>query len=165
MDPSGSRAAIRGARIDEAVTLERIEAVCFQTDRLSRRMLNHHLRSPCADVLVAELAGRPAGYAMVFHRANSAVARLYSIAVLPEFRGRGVADALMEAAERASRKRGASALRLEVRTDNPAAAALYIKRGYVEFGYHDDYYADGMSARRFEKGLAQKTMTRARKAA
>jgi ribosomal protein S18 acetylase RimI-like enzyme len=153
-DPSGSRVAVRGARIDEAETLERIEADCFESDRLSRRSLNHHLRSDTADVFIAELGRAVAGYAMVFYRANASVARLYSIATLPEFRGRGVADALMDAAERAARKRGCSALRLEVRFDNPAATALYVRRGYAEFGSYADYYADGMSARRFQKDLA-----------
>jgi len=159
--PSGSRVAIRGARPDEAETLEHIEAQCFETDRMSRRALTHHLRSETADVLIAELHGRVAGYAMMFYRANATVARLYSIATLPEARGNGVADALMEAAERAARRRGYAALRLEVRSDNPAATKLYAKRGYAEFGAYQDYYADGMSARRFEKPLTP----RSRKAA
>jgi len=153
MDPSGSRVAIRGARSNEAETLERIEAQCFETDRMSRRSLNHHLRSKTSDVLIAELGGRVAGYAMMFYRANATVARLYSIATLPEARGHGVADALMAAVERTARRRGYTALRLEVRSDNPAAIKLYAKRGYLEFGGYADYYADGMSARRFEKPL------------
>jgi ribosomal-protein-alanine N-acetyltransferase len=166
MDPSGSRVAIRDARSDEAETLERIEAQCFETDRMSRRSLNRHLRSDSADVLIAELAGpeqdrRVAGYAMVFYRANASVARLYSIATLPEARGKGVADALMDAAEKAVRRRGYTALRLEVRSDNPAATRLYAKRGYVEFGAHENYYADGMSARRFEKALPARSSKRA----
>ena len=166
MDPSGSRVAIRGARSDEAETLERIEAQCFETDRMSRRSLNYHLRSKTSDVLIAELATpeqgwRVAGYTMVFYRANASVARLYSLATLPEARGHGVADALMDAAERAVRRRGYNALRLEVRSDNPAATALYAKRGYIEFGRHEDYYADGMSARRFEKALTTRSSRRA----
>lgn len=161
MDPRGSRVAIRGARSDEAGTLERIEAQCFETDRMSYRALVRNLTSPTADIFMAELDGRVVGYAMVFYRTNAEVARLYSIAVLPEARGRGVADALMEAAEKSARKHGMRALRLEVRADNPAAAALYAKRGYAEFGAYPDYYADSMSARRFEKPL----LARARKLA
>jgi ribosomal protein S18 acetylase RimI-like enzyme len=103
--------------------------------------------------LIAEIGGRVAGYAMMFCRANASVARLYSIATLPEARGHGVADALMNALERIARRRGYTALRLEVRSDNPAAIKLYAKRGYLEFGGYVDYYADGMSARRFEKLL------------
>jgi ribosomal protein S18 acetylase RimI-like enzyme len=91
---------------------------------------------------------------MVFYRSSSNLARLYSIATLPEARGKGVAAALMDGVERAARKRGCTRLRLEVRTDNAGAIALYCKRGYGEFGRYENYYADGKPALRFEKQLS-----------
>lgn len=157
MDPSGSRATahvrIRTAKLTDAETLERIEAVSFDSDRLSRRSLNHHLASETADVLIAELDGVAVGYAMMFYRRTTTIGRLYSIATLPQARGRGVGDALMAACERAARKRGCTILRLEVRQDNAGAIRLYEKLGYVAFGRYESYYEDGADALRFDKPL------------
>lgn len=154
MDPSGSRATIRGAKLSDAEALERIEAVSFTGDRLSRRSLNHHLTSKTADVFVAEVARVIMGYAMMFYRSTSSVGRLYSIATLPEARGKGVAAGLMAACERAARKRGCGTLRLEVREDNTGAIRLYEKLGYDRFGRYENYYEDGAPALRFEKSLS-----------
>lgn len=153
MDPSGSRVAIRGATSDDAGDLERIEAVSFDGDRLSRRSLKHHLVSETCDVLVAQLGRTIVGYAMVFYRSTTSIARLYSIATTPEARGHGVGDRLMDGVERAARKRQCTAMRLEVRTDNAGAIRLYERRGYVRFGRHENYYEDGAPALRFEKPL------------
>lgn len=158
MDPSGSRVIIRRAKLNDAATLERIEAVSFDSDRLSRRSLNHHLQSETADVLLAETAGAAVGYAMMFYRRGTSVGRLYSIATLAEARGKGVARALMAACERAARKRGCAVLRLEVRPDNAAAIRLYGALGYVVFGRHENYYEDGTPALRFDKPLAGHSM-------
>jgi ribosomal-protein-alanine N-acetyltransferase len=155
MDPSGSRVTIRAAKPDDAGEIERMELVCFEGDRLSRRSLAHHLQSPTADVLIAMLGGKAAGYAMVFYRSTSRLARLYSIATLPEARGKGVAAALMAAVERAACNRGCTGLRLEVRADNAGAIALYRRLGYAEFGRHENYYEDGAPALRFERSLSR----------
>lgn len=157
MDPSGSRAdapvRIRSAKPDDAETLERIELATFDGDRLSRRSLRHHLVSPTADVMIAEIGREPAGYAMMFYRRGTRIGRLYSISTLPQARGRGVARALMAACERAARRRDCSVLRLEVREDNAAAIRLYESLGYVAFGRYETYYDDGASALRFDKPL------------
>ncbi|MBI1361719.1 MAG: GNAT family N-acetyltransferase [Alphaproteobacteria bacterium] len=154
MGPSGSRVAVRVAQAEDAAVLERIEAVSFDGDRLSRRSINHHLQSPTCDAFVAELAGRIVGYSMLFYRRNSRIARLYSIATVPEARGHGVAGALMAAGEKAAARRGADTLRLEVRVDNDAAIGLYHRLGYHDFGRHEDYYEDGQAALRLEKALS-----------
>lgn len=165
MDPSGSGVAVRVATAGDAADLERIEAVSFDGDRLSRRSINRHLQSPTCGVIVAQLSGRTVGYAMLFYRSTSRIARLYSIATLPEARGAGVANALMAACEKAARKRGATAIRLEVRADNAGAIRLYRKLGYVAFGRRESYYEDGQAALRFEKPLSTRSRPAARIAA
>lgn len=122
----------------------------FPGDRVSARQFLHHMRSHSARLRVADDAS---GYALVFLRRGSTLARLYSIAVDPAARGRGLGHALLADAERAARGAGADRLRLEVRVDNPAAIALYLSRGYEEFGRHVDYYDDGTDALRFERRL------------
>jgi ribosomal protein S18 acetylase RimI-like enzyme len=56
------------------------------------------------------------------------------MAVLPEWRGRGVGSALLSAAIEWSRQRGLHKLSLSVFPQNKAALALYRKFGFVEEG-------------------------------
>jgi ribosomal protein S18 acetylase RimI-like enzyme len=138
------------ADLDALVELERR---VFSTDHLSRRSLRHFLRSPTAEMIVAEDSGQLAGTAIVLFRPHSMVARLYSIAVAPHMGGRGVGPSLLAAAEAAAIARGCSSVRLEVHESNAAAISRYRKSGYREFGRYPHYYKDGGNAFRFEKRL------------
>jgi len=138
------------AHLDALVALEQ---QAFSTDRISRRSFAAFLASPRDAVIVAEVDGRLAGYALLLFRQGTAVARLYSIAVAPHAGGRRIGATLLQAAEQAALERGASRLRLEVHEANAAAIALYRKAGYREFGRHAHYYEDKGHALRFEKRL------------
>ena len=140
----------RGADLDALIELEQR---VFATDRLSRESLRRLLASPSARVIVAEGRTRLAGAAVVLFRSRATVARLYSIAVAPPMSGKGVAVALLAAAERAAVRRKCRAMRLEVHETNAAAIARYRKSGYRQFGCHSSYYEDGGDALRFEKPL------------
>ena len=96
------------------------------------------------------------GKAVVFYRARSDIARLYSIAVAETARGRGVAKALLAAVEAAARAHGRARLRLEVRKDNAGAIALYERLGFQRFGEKRGFYEDGADAWRYEKPLEQR---------
>ena len=131
-----------------------------KSDRLSRRSLRHFLRSPTAEVVLAqEPSGQLAGMVIVLFRPRSTLARLYSIAAAPHMSGRGIGSMLITAAEEAARARAATAMRLEVHEANHAAISRYRKSGYREFGRHAGYYEDGGDALRFEKPLARGTDT------
>lgn len=145
--------ALRPAAPADAHALHQLEQRCFTLDRLSRRQLAYHVRNPHAVVLAATRAQDLIGAAVVLTRARSTQARLYSLAVDPEARGLGVGAALLYAAEAAALARGASALVLEVRLDNPAAVGLYTSRGYTRVAQLPDYYADGTPAWRFRRSL------------
>jgi ribosomal protein S18 acetylase RimI-like enzyme len=145
---------VRKAARDDLDALVELEERVFATDRLSRRSLRRFLASPSAELVVAQLASRLAGTAIVLFRPRALVARLYSIAVAPAMGGRGVAPMLLAAAEAAALARGCRALRLEVHVTNHAAIARYRKSGYREFGRLRKYYEDGGDALRFEKRLA-----------
>lgn len=132
-----------------------IENAAFVGDRLSPRSFRHLLRSPSCSVVVAELEGGVLGYALVLFRKASQRARLYSIAVDSSAHAAGVGRALLAAAERSARKRGATDMRLEVRQDNARAIALYEKAGYRRLGVKPDYYADGATALRYAKSLQE----------
>ncbi len=103
--------------------------------------------------MVAEAGGALAGYVLVLYPPRSKRARLYSIAVAPHIGRRGVGPLLLAAAERAARRRGRRAMRLEVHEHNSRAIARYEKSGYRLFGRHRRYYDDRGDALRFEKAL------------
>jgi ribosomal protein S18 acetylase RimI-like enzyme len=144
----------RGRRTD-LDALVALEQAIFTTDRLSRRSFRHFLAAPHGALIVAELGGKAAGYALVLYPPRSELARLYSIAVAPHRVGRGVGALLLAAAERAARRRGRRTMRLEVHEHNSRAIALYEKAAYRRFGCHADYYADHADALRFAKALTR----------
>jgi len=144
---------LRPARIEDLDALVRLEEQSFQTDRLSRRSLRRFLLNDGDHLLVAETAGRIAGYILLLKHRGTRLARLYSICVDRGMRGRGIAEALMAAGEDAVRQAGCASLRLEVRADNTAAIALYRKLGYRLFGSISNYYEDDQEALRFEKRI------------
>ena len=56
---------------------------------------------------------------------------IHDIAVLPEWRGRSVAQALLEAIVELARQLGCCRITLEVREDNPRARGLYERAGFT----------------------------------
>jgi [ribosomal protein S18]-alanine N-acetyltransferase len=145
---------VREANSDDIPSLMQLESISFETDRFSRRTFRHLLtRANAATFVDVDRRGGVSGYATVLLRRGARAARLYSIAVAPGMRRRGVAGRLLTAAERAARRLGADRIRLEVRRDNRPAYALYARAGYAQFGLRPGYYADGMDAARLEKAL------------
>lgn len=105
-------------------------------------------------MLVIEVAGGVAGYALALLKRRSTSTRLYSLAIDPGFAGRGVAQKLLAELEARLSARGYAAMTLEVRADNAAAVGLYQRTGWQRTGSIADYYTDGMTALRFAKPLA-----------
>lgn len=144
---------VRAATSRDLNAIDLIEKRSFSKDRFPRRNLRRVLTSPASFFLVAESNGAPAGYAMVLFRKGTAVARLYSIAVDPDFRGRGVAERLVSAACTAAAARGAGRLRLEFRPSNGPAHRLYQRAGFAVLDRKSGYYDDGEDAIRMERVL------------
>jgi ribosomal-protein-alanine N-acetyltransferase len=146
------QAKIRSATAADLGALIDLENRSFETDRISRSSFRRLVSSPSAAVIVAAGGSVVAGYAVVLFRTGGRVARLYSLAVDPAFRGLG--RELLGAAEKEAITRGRRSMRLEVREDNVHAANLYRRASYRRFAEMPGYYADGATALRFEKALA-----------
>ncbi|HEY9149791.1 MAG TPA: peptidase C39 family protein, partial [Gammaproteobacteria bacterium] len=144
---------IRQATPEDIRSLLRLEEECFSVDRLSQRSFRYLLTKANAITFVDEREGEIAGYVMLLFNAGTSLARLYSIAVSPRFRGRDIGKALVAVAEEAARERDSVYIRLEVRKDNAASIALFEQAGYRRFGEYDDYYEDHMDAFRYERRL------------
>lgn len=148
---------VRRASQRDLDAIDRIEQRSFAQDRFPRRNLRRVLQSPASLFLIADADGAPAGYAMLLFRRGASVARLYSIAVDPGFRGRGVGERLLNAAQAAAAGRGADRLRLEFRPSNSAAQRLYERAGFALLERRPGYYDDGEDAVRMERRLAPET--------
>lgn len=140
-----------GVDLDALVELENAS---FAVERMSERQWRRHLDSLSAEIFVAVRERRIVGAAVLFFRRGSPVARLYSIAVAASERGRGVGERLLAMVEQAARRRGARAIRLEVRAENSGAQRLYERSGWRRFGFRAGYYEDGHDALRYEKSLS-----------
>jgi [ribosomal protein S18]-alanine N-acetyltransferase len=148
-----SSLSVRRSRPTDLDQLSDLENRVFSVNRMSRRSLRWLLASPSAEILVAEAADF-AGAAVVLFRANSRIARLYSLAVVPRLAGRGIGSALIAAVEKAARSRKCRFVRLEVHEKNHGAIVCYRKAGYQQFDRHHEYYEDKGHALRFEKRIA-----------
>ncbi len=144
---------IRTATLGDLESLIAIEKRAFELDRFSRRTFRYLLSKANADTLIEEEEGKVAGYAMLLFNTGTSLARLYSLAVDPDWQGKGIGRALMQATEELAIAHGCVAMRLEVRADGARARALYESQGYRQIGAVDDYYEDGMQAIRYEKRL------------
>lgn len=145
---------IRPAVVSDLSALLRLEEAAFQTDRINRRQFRYLLTRGRARVLIAEDQGALVGYVLVLFSRATSVARLYSIAVSEQARGRGVGRLLVEAAEQVAWEQDRAYMRLEIRRDNLASQALFEHAGYRRFGVLSDYYEDHMEALRYEKLIA-----------
>lgn len=123
------------ARLPQVAALEKI---CFPADPWSAEIFRAALDNPGVAILLAlGEDGAVLGYAVlsvVLDEGN-----LDNIAVAPEARRRGVADALLSALTGFGRDR-LSALMLEVRASNAPAIALYGKHGFASVGRRKNYY-------------------------
>lgn len=143
---------VRTAEPGDLDRLVELEQRCFTGDQISRRSFRRLLTRDSALTLIADQ-----GYLMLLFRAGSKVARIYSVAVAPEARGRGLGRELIRAGERWAQARACESIQLEVRVDNEAAIGLYESLGYHVFGRIAGYYEeDGADALRLRKSLIAK---------
>lgn len=147
-----SEVRVRVATLADAAAMLQLETL-FPSDRMSVRSIRRFIAAPGARVLVAVRGTDLLGNLVLLLRANSRKARIYSVVVSPQAQGLGIGNRLVEAAERAAKREGRSAVTLEVRGDNTAAQALYAKRGYVEERRLPAYYDDGADGLRLSRDL------------
>lgn len=143
----------RRAELTDIAELLHLEQQCFAQDRLSARQFRWMLCRANAWLLVAQAGTQLSGYVLVLFRRRTSLARVYSLAIAASARGQGLGRRLLSLAEDHARQRHCTALRLEVRTDNPVAIALYERHGYRCFARVESFYQDHTPALRYEKRL------------
>ena len=144
---------LRQAVAKDLDALVQLEQRCFSEDRISRRSFKRFLDMPRDRLIVARQESELVGYCLVLMNAATRLARIYSIAVSPSVRGRGVGEKLVREAEKEAVEADRILMRLEVREDNTGAINLYKRLGYRQFGTYRDYYEDHGNALRFERRI------------
>ncbi len=124
-----------------------IESVCLSTAWSEAQIADmpHYATYLCA-FLNETLCGVASMYAV------AGEAQIMNLAVLPEYRRNGVADALMQALFTAARERNCDIITLEVESGNEGAISLYKKHNFIVSGRRKGFY-NGKDALNMEKKL------------
>ena len=151
-----SRVAVRVARAEDEAGLTRLDVAAWTpasgfpsvAERVNDPFFTFFTDdSPPEAHLVAELDGRLAGYIRVKPVTplpeNAHVLGIVGLAVAPGDRRRGIASALLAAAEQHARARGARKLSLRVLSTNGGAMRLYERHGFQREGTLRDEFRIG----------------------
>lgn len=137
MDTSYCKPQINGMTIANVKDIEDVERQCF-SQPWSLDSLVQELSNPHAVYRTACLDGKTAGYAGMHHIIDEGY--ITNIAVLPSYRRRGIAKALLDDMLEYAGKNGLSMLTLEVRENNAAARYLYESYGFKNVGRRKNFY-------------------------
>ena len=114
-----------------------LEKICF-SDPWSEKSVASELENKLAFWLVAVEGNRVAGY--IGSQTVMDETDMMNVAVHPDFRRQGIAEALVNGLVEHLKTMGSHCLTLEVRASNAPAIALYEKLGFHEIGRRKNYY-------------------------
>lgn len=130
---------VRRMTMEDGAAVAEMEHQLF-TDAWSEKAILETLSQPNSICLMAEKAGRAAGYVLAYTAADEA--EIARIATAKELQRQGVARALLGELETVCRTKGMKKLLLDVRSGNVAARTLYEKCGFAEDGIRQRFYQD-----------------------
>lgn len=114
-----------------------LEKLCF-SDPWSENSIAYELTSRLSYWLVAVENGEVVGY--IGSQSVLGESDMMNVAVHPDHRRKGVAEALVLALAKDLKERDNVCLTLEVRVSNEPAIALYEKLGFTQVGRRPNYY-------------------------
>lgn len=104
-------------------------------DEVKEALPTQLAKLPNCKIFVATDEDRVIGAAICFIGFSTFNAKelvnIHDLAVLPEFRNRGVGSVLLNAVDDFARRIGACKITLEVRENNKAAERLYLRKGFI----------------------------------
>jgi ribosomal-protein-alanine N-acetyltransferase len=126
--------AMNEAHVAQVAALEKL---CF-SDAWSENSIRSELNNRLSLWLVAVDGDNVAGY--IGSQTVLGWADMMNLCVSPEYRRRGIGEALTMELERRLRENRVEQLTLEVRVSNASAIALYEKLGFRQVGLRKKYY-------------------------
>lgn len=137
---------IRPAAKDDLGSLFTLENICFKEETFSKNQLKYLLLKAKSIVMVVENNGDIIGSMIILLRKHIRNARIYSLNVHPDYRRRGIAGSLMDAAFGLLKEKGYKNITLEVGINNRAAQDLYRSKNFVFRKELQFYYKNGDDA-------------------
>lgn len=131
---------VRRAEEKDAGSIAELERVCFSQPWSYDSIYHDVAENKLSFYLVAETGGKIIGYAGIWNIAGEG--HITNVAVSPDFRRRGVGDALIEVLLKVTGEAGVYSHTLEVRKGNTGALRLYAKHGFKIEGERKGYYED-----------------------
>ncbi|MBS8267056.1 ribosomal-protein-alanine N-acetyltransferase [Mesobacillus boroniphilus] len=132
----------RNMTVDDLDEVMEVEVNSFTIPWSREAFFNELTKNQFAEYLIVEVDQRIVGYCGVWLIIDEA--HITNIALLPEYRGMKLGEALMAKVMGLARELGALRMTLEVRVSNVRAQNLYRKFGFEEGAIRKQYYTDNM---------------------
>lgn len=117
-----------------------IDEKCFSIPWSAESFYRELTKNKIALYVVAEVGGFVVGYMGLWRVEDEG--HITNVAVLPEYRERNIASAMMTVLFETCEKNGITDFTLEVRKSNMPARCLYEKHGFRSEGVRPKYYDD-----------------------
>lgn len=125
--------------MEDVDEIDILEKACFKVP-WSRSAFIEELKNDMAIYFVAKVDGKCVGYCGFWNVVGEG--HITNVAVISEFRKRGIASSLIENMIKSAQELNLSLLTLEVRESNIAAQSLYTNYGFKKIGLRKNYYVD-----------------------
>lgn len=132
----------RNMTVDDLDQVMEVEVNSFTIPWSREAFFNELTKNQFAQYLIVEVDQKVVGYCGVWIIIDEA--HITNIALLPEYRGLKLGEALMGKVMELAREMGALRVTLEVRVSNERAQNLYRKFGFEEGAIRKQYYTDNM---------------------
>lgn len=125
---------VRKAQQADIPAILEIEWECFREDSFSKEQFAYLISRSKGTFYVMMEADRVIAYVSLLFHGGTRYLRIYSIAVHPDYRGRGLGQVLMDQTIQTAGECKAAKITLEVKVTNTSAIGLYMKNGFIPAG-------------------------------
>ncbi|MCM3118463.1 ribosomal protein S18-alanine N-acetyltransferase [Neobacillus sp. MER 74] len=130
----------RNMREEDIDQILEVEHASFTTPWSREAFYNELHNNRFAVYIVLEENNKILGYCGAWIVIDEA--HVTNVAILPEYRGRKLGEAILQKMMSVAREMGAKTMTLEVRVTNHVAQSLYRKLGFQNGGIRKNYYSD-----------------------
>ena len=131
---------VRKAQQADIPAILEIEWECFREDSFSKEQFAYLISRSKGTFYVMMEEDRVIAYVSLLFHGGTRYLRIYSIAVHPDYRGRGLGQILMDQTIQTAGECKATKITLEVKVTNTSAIGLYMKNEVVSKRWHNLFY-------------------------